>query len=151
MKDAIKTGPCDAAQLFQARAHAMGGSEIFYHHSMLKSFNYTQGVKVTKDMAQADWLVDLIAFKVVPHLRKRSAGFVGGDVFKVVLDVDRWPAPGAPAAVLQVMDRGAIPPATWGAWDIDSTDHPVGQWDFWLGRTMVGQRAVEMLWLPQED
>jgi len=147
MKNATKNGPCEPSQLAHARAHATGGSETFYHHAMLKSFNYTHGVKVTKDMAQANWFIDLVAFKVVPHLRTRSAGFVGGDVFKVVLNVDRWPAPGEPAAVVQVRDRNA----TWGAWDIDSCDHPIGKWDFLLGRTMVGQRAVEMLWLPNED
>jgi len=155
MKNVIKNGPCEPSQLAHARADATGGSETIYHHSMLKSFNYTQGVKITKDMARADWLIDLIAFKVVPHLRKRSAGFVGGDVFKVVLDVDRWPAPGAPAAVVQVLALWPVGRETsqdrWGSWDIESTDHPVGKWDFLLGRTMVGQRAVEMLWLPQED
>ncbi len=146
-----QTGPCEPSQLAHARAYAIGGSEKVFHHPLVKCFNYTLGVKTTKDMARADWLLDDIALKVVPHLRRRSAGFVGGDVFRVILEVDRWPAPNGPDAVLQVMDRNAISPVGWGSWEIDTCDHPIGSWEFLLGRTMVGQRVVEMLWLPEED
>lgn len=138
---------CDPSDLVNVREDARHGSEQIFHHPLAKLFNYTLGVKLHRDTAQAQWFLDALALSINHKLINSSALFLQGDKVDVFLNVFE-PVDGGYVATISVTDYEGNRLAFES---LGSTDHPAGRWSFKMARTMCGGRVVTMLWLPQED
>ncbi|UUZ75469.1 hypothetical protein LP414_27525 [Polaromonas sp. P1(28)-13] len=137
----------DGTELYnQLRQHT--GSETIFHHSLVRTFNYTEGVR---DFAQsagggAYWLLDILATEPAITKLIKEEGF-GLVILKVT----------GSKAVLTVAGDSDIPPVF--SREIDLTDcpeapvtksNPEGTWKFYLEPSEVGGKPVIMCMLPQE-
>lgn len=136
-----------AQELRQELAHYTGGDQI-YCHSLVRSFNYTAGMRAVFQHAGngAYWLGDIMATE--PGIRNAvmEEGFcvallqVDGNraVFSVARDCDEHAQEGSK------LDGVCFTHA------IDFTDFPEGSWKFYLTYTTVGDRNVVLAMLPRE-
>lgn len=130
------------------------GSEQIFHHALVKSFNYTEGMRFVFQKAGngAYWLSDILATE--PAIKR---GVVTHGFCVAVLDVK-----GSKAKLVVARDASAVTDAsgetvTGYAFDqvvfqrdIDLTDFPEGLWKFYLTHTQVGSSEVVLAMLPSE-
>lgn len=137
----------DGQELYNHLRQHTGTQQVF-HHSLVRSFNYTEGVR---DFAQnagggAYWLLDILATEPAITKLVNEEGF-GLVILKVT----------GRTAQLTVAGDSDIPPVY--SRDLDFTDCPEapttatnteGAWKFYLEPTEVGGNPVIMCMLPQE-
>lgn len=115
------------------------GSETIYRHPLVRSFNYTEGVRAFAMNAGGGgyWLLDILATEpaILGLVRKDGIGFA------TLLVTGR-------SAKLTVAADSDVPPVF--SRDIDYTDCPEGEWKFFLCATEVGDKPVVMILLPSE-
>lgn len=138
----------DGHELYQALRQFMGGGEDIYKHALVKSFNYTEGVREFAQEAGngAYWLLDILATEPVITKHIKDHGFAIVQL-KVIRSV----------AVLNVSNDIGVPPLY--SRTIDFTDcpeapvtlpNPDGVWKFYLEQSYVGDRHVILCMLPNE-
>lgn len=133
----------DGQELYQElRQHY--GSENVFRHSLVKSFNYTEGVQCFAQRAGngAYWLLDILATE--PAI----ANLVNEDGFALVV----FKVTGTKGVLTVAGDDGVVPVFTR---EMDYTDCPEapeseGGWKFYLEPSVVGDKEVVMCMLPQE-
>lgn len=138
----------DGHELYQALRQFMGGGEDIYKHALVKSFNYTEGVREFAQEAGngAYWLLDILATEpaIIKHIK--DCGFA-----LVLLKVT------GSTALLTVADDSDVPPLY--ARTINFTDcpeapvtpsNPEGVWKFYLEQSYAGDRPIILCMLPNE-
>ena len=136
----------DGTELYNELREFSGCGDQVYRHSLVKSFHYTEGVQFFMQKAQAYWFLDIMATE--PKIRKHvdEMGFA-----LVLLKVN------GDKARITVADDTDTPPIFKR--DIDYTDCPEapvternkeGAWKFYIEQTMVGNKVVPIMLLPNE-
>ena len=59
-----------AAEMSQLMSNYDGGSEVRYRHDRQTRFVFTEGVLAVIEKAQANWLLDLLAYEFSPVIKK---------------------------------------------------------------------------------
>ena len=138
----------DGTDLNNQLRHFTGGDSI-YHHGLVKSFNYTEGVRFFAQNAGygAYWLLDILATEAVITQHLNARGFA-----LVLLKVT-----GQTAVLTVANDSDAPALYTRNFTFTDCPEAPVternanGVWEFYLETTYVGEdRKVILCMLPQE-
>lgn len=127
------------------------GSEQIFHHSLVKSFNYTEGVRAFFQNAGngAYWLGDILATEPAIKNAVVAEGFC-----IAMLDVKADNT--AKLTVSRDCNSSDEEPIVYTPVDvryeraISFTDCPAGQWRFYLAWTEVGDKPVVMAMLPTE-
>ena len=138
----------DGHELYQSLRQFMGGGEDIYKHRLVKSFNYTEGVREFAREAGggAYWMLDILATEpaIIKQIKDRRFALV---LLKVT----------GSTALLTVADDSGVPPLFTRT--IDYTDCPEapvtpsnseGAWKFYLEQSYAGDRPIILCMLPQE-
>lgn len=128
----------DPAQLRASLALFMG-TENVYHHSLVRNFFYTDGVRhfAREAGGGAYWFLDILATE--PSI-KRLVDAEGFASVRLVVS--------GKSALLTVDDGNGSPPAYRQS--IGYTDCPEGEWNLYIEPTEVGNKAGVMCMLPNE-
>ncbi len=112
-------------KLREDRSNRTLGTENYWRH--LFGLKYTDGVKAHADIAEAYWLIDAIASYQV-ELKKYADKHRGWILWRLKVNSD--------GAILTARaDSGETP---FIRQDIEFTDHPEGEWDFWQeGKVLI--------------
>lgn len=137
----------DANELRHELRQYTGGEQV-YRHSLVKSFNYTAGMRFMFQNAGngAYWLADILATELKIRQAVVGEGFCVG-VLKV----------SGTAAMLVVArdynehaEEGSKLDGVYFARAINCTDFPEGAWKFYLTHTSVGGQEAILALLPNE-
>lgn len=111
--------------LRQDRSQRTLGTNQYWKH--LFGLVYTDGVKAHADIAEAYWLIDAVASYQMDlaKIQNEHGGFV---LWKLEVK-------GGSAVLTASRDSGEEP---FIKQDIEFTDHPEGEWDFWQeGKVLI--------------
>lgn len=138
----------DDANLLKRELSQYYGDETVYHHSLVRSFFYTPGVRYFLQNAGggAYWMVDILATE--PTIRKG----VQEDGFCICL-LKVVNGSGMLAVARDLSSEDGKEPSMEGVHftrAIASTDCPDGIWKFYMEPTQVGKQVGIMLMLPNE-
>lgn len=138
----------DGKDLYQALRQFTGGGEDIFRHSLVKSFNYTEGVREFAREAGngAYWMLDILATtpEITKHIKEHGFALV---LLKVTGSTAR----------LTVANDSGVPPLF--ALDIPYTDCPEapvtpvnteGTWKFYLEQSYAGDKPITLMMLPNE-
>ena len=127
------------------------GSERIFHHSLVKSFNYTEGVRAFFQKAGngAYWLGNILATELAIKNAVIAEGLCvamldvkAGNTAKLTVSRDCNSSDEEPVVYTPVGVRYER--------TISFTDCPAGQWRFYLAHTEVGDKEVILAMLPSE-
>ena len=106
------------ADFLKAYNEGRNGANEFYRHSLVRNFNYSDGVKDCAD-AGCHWLIDIAATELPKVLQKKDENL---GCFHIVVKLGK--------AKMNMTGSGDI--ELWHR-NLDFTDMPEGTWTFYIG------------------
>lgn len=130
---------CSVQDLQKIVSVPRNGANGLFRHAFNKAFLYSDGVQEMAQLAQAFWLLDILALRLEPVFAKAwGSGEVGVGV--VLLEVFESPQDGVKARVRLLGDTSDA--SDLAQVTVPMTDFPPGEWQLFLGRDQMDDKGA---------